>query len=275
MPKYTVTYDNGVQGFPSFYTFYPEQMVGMNNFLYSFKGGNIFRHNTNSIRNNFYGVDNPSIITSVFNDEPLDNKIFKTLALESDDSWDARSDTDQQNGNFIEYNDFELKEGCYHGHLRAANSDPASVSQYALRSANGIGNNIIIAPPSLPDPAAIIVNFSISPVVSIGNILSVGDLLYTNSAGIVTLIGVVTDIVEDYPNGDNYLVVDTTIENPPGTPIGSVPSPSVPLYFLFIKNGTAESHGILGHYNVFTLTNNNVNPVELFFVESEVMKSFP
>ena len=82
----------------------------------------------------------------------------------------------------------------------------------------------------------------------------------------VKLIGKVTGRFEDIPNGENYLIVDTTTGNLP---------PTTSVYYFFIKNATAESHGILGHYAVFTLTNNSTDAVELFAVESEVMKSFP
>jgi hypothetical protein len=44
---------------------------------------------------------------------------------------------------------------------------------------------------------------------------------------------------------------------------------------MYIKNSIAESHGLLGHYCVFTLTNDNTNKIELFTLESEVMKSYP
>lgn len=273
MENYTLTYDDGVKGFPSFYTFYPDWMIGMNNYFYTFKGGNIYRHNTNEIRNNYYGVDYASILTGVFNDEPLQNKIFKTIALESDDSWTVSANSDQQTGNFIDADDFILKEGGYFGYLRAENSEPASITQYPLRSANGIGNNVRV---NTLSPNAVVVNFSINPFISTGSILSIGDLLYIKNAftNEALLIGEVTGKVEDIQNGDNYLVVDTTIIGSEGKPIGQIP-PLTPAYYFFIKNGTAESHGILGHYNVFTLTNNSTKAVELFAVESEVMKSFP
>lgn len=268
---YTLTYDDGVKGFPSFYTYYPDWIQGMNNYLYTFKEGNLYRHNTNNRRNNYYGIDYASIITSVFNEEPLTNKIFKTLALESDDSWSATVDSDQQLGNFIQADEFVLKEGGYFGYLRASSSEPASVTQYPLRSANGIGNNIFA---NISNPAQVLVYFSVNPLVSIGTIISIGDLLYTNVSGVITLIGEVINKVEDIVNGENYLIVDTTITDGAGNPLGSIP-PTTPVYYFFIKNGTAESHGILGHYAVFTLTNNNTGAVELFAVESEVMKSFP
>ncbi len=263
MPNYTLTYDDGVKGFPSFYTFYPDWMIGMNNYFYTFNKGNLYRHNTNERRNNYYGQDFSSVLTSVFNDEALMNKIFKTLALESDDSWEASVSSDQQSGNFIDKDDFKLKEGGYFGYLRAENSTPAATTQYALRSANGIGSNMFA---NTSDPSAVVVYFGTSPLVSIGSIISIGDLLYIKAGGVVTLIGKVTDKTEDIANGENYLVVDTTAGNLP---------PTTSVYYFFIKNATAESHGILGHYAVFTLTNNNTDSVELFAVESEVMKSFP
>ena len=172
---------------------------------------------------------------------------------------------------FISSGNFEEKEGGYFGYIRASNSDPALSSQYPLRSANGIGSNTFA---NTTDPSAVIVNFSISPLVSIGNIISIGDLLYIKSGSVVTLIGKVTDKLEDIANGENYLVVDTTITNSAGNVIGNLP-PETPVYYFFIKNGTAESHGLLGHYAVFTLTNGNTSAVELFAIESEVMKSFP
>ncbi len=271
MPNYTLTYDDGVKGFPSFYSYHPDWMKGMNNYFYTFKEGNLYRHNTNERRNNYYGVDYDSKIISVFNDEPLMNKIFKTISLESDSSWSADLNSDQQFGSFISSDDFELKEGAFFGYVRAFNSDPATSTQYSLRSANGIGSNTFA---NITDPSAVLVNFSVSPLVSIGSIISIGDLLYTKSGNTVTLIGKVTDKVEDIVNAENYLVVDTTITNSSGDVIGNLP-PETSVYYFFIKNGTAESHGLLGHYAVFTLTNSSTGAVELFAIESEVMKSFP
>ena len=95
--KYTLTYSEGSGGFPSFYSFFPDYIIGMNQYLYTFKGGNLFRHNVNPAYNTFYGTAYVSQMTSVFNDQPLENKIFKTLNLESDDAWGATLTTDLQN----------------------------------------------------------------------------------------------------------------------------------------------------------------------------------
>ena len=93
--NYTISYDSLTKGFPSFYSYFPDWMIGMNNYFYTFNGGNLYRHNTNETRNNYYGQNYPSTLQTVFNDQPLENKLFKTINLEGDDSWGALITSDQ------------------------------------------------------------------------------------------------------------------------------------------------------------------------------------
>lgn len=268
MPNYTLTYSEGVQGWPSFYSFFPDWMIGMNNYFYTFKGGNLYRHNVNDVRNNFYGTQYTSQLQSVFNDAPLENKLFKTMNLEGDDPWGATMVTDIQDDGFVQEQWFEKKEASWYAFVRNNGTVPASASEYALRSTNGIGRSTIITGTG----ANVQVNFAIgaSPI-SIGSIISIGDILYYSlppTYNTPILFGQVTNIQVNYPTGLNRITVDTTI---PGATIPGIQDP----YIMFIKNSVAESHGVLGHYCVFTLENDNTNKVELFAVESEVMKSYP
>jgi hypothetical protein len=266
--EYTLTYSETSEGWPSFYSFIPDWMIGMNNYFYTFKGGNLYRHNVNALRNNFYGVQYNSRMTSVFNEAPLENLLFKTLALQGDDSWEALPiETDIQNSGYIEKDWFEKKEQVYFAFIRNSGTIPAGTDEYALRSLNGVGRSLTVSGPA----AATEIAFSINPLIAIGTIASVGDYLYYALApnyNTPILCGRVTNIVQNYPAGDNYFIVNTTITG------GSVP-PVQNAYFLYIKNSVAESHGVLGHYCVFTLENDNTNKVELFAVQSDVMKSFP
>ena len=84
LTTYTISYSEAVKGFPSYYSFQPDYMIGMNQHFYSFKGGNLWKHNTNELRNNYYGVQYNSMVRGVFNTSPLENKKFKTISLESD-----------------------------------------------------------------------------------------------------------------------------------------------------------------------------------------------
>ena len=173
--KCTITYSEDSQGFPSFYTYCPEFIKGMNQYLYTFKNGNLWRHNTNETRNNYYGQQYPSRITSVFNEQPLENKIFKTLNLEGDDAWAATLETDIQFDGEIEAAYFEQKEGAWFAFVR--NDGPTGPntdqSQWELRSVNGIGVGDSF---DTTAPANIIITFPAG--INVGSIISVGDFMY-------------------------------------------------------------------------------------------------
>ena len=109
--NYTLTFSESVKGWPSFYSYMPDFILGMNQYLYTFKGGSLYRHNTNEVRNRYYGIDYDSTITGVFNQEPTTVKVFKTIELESDDSWDCSLATDLGSG-FMDESYFEQKEGA-------------------------------------------------------------------------------------------------------------------------------------------------------------------
>jgi hypothetical protein len=267
---YTLTYEESVKGFPSFYSYNPDWMIGMNNYFYTFNGGDIYRHNVNENRNTFYEVTHPSTIRSVFNDSALENKLFKTINLEGDSTWGVELATDIQDSGFIQADWFEKKEQVFYAFVRNRGTVPAGSSEYVLRSLNGIARSTAVN-------GGTQVVFDLD--YKINNIISIGDMLYfalppfvdVSGANIpVTpqLAGQVTQVNYDLLNGINNLVIDNTI-------VGSVPIPIQDAYFLFIKNAIAESHGVLGHYCVFDITNNSTTPINLFAVESEVMKSFP
>jgi hypothetical protein len=270
----TLTYSPAVQGWPSFYSYNPDWMIGMNNYFYSFKGGNLYRHSSNNARNTFYeqwclqnipALDpfSPTTLKSVINDLPLENKLFKTMDLVGDAPWAATMTTDLQYTGFIDQNWFERKEATWFAFVRNSGTTPMSAPEYPLRSVNGIGNSTSV----IFGVGTAQINFSINPLIAIGSIISIGDILYFSSGAIGA--GTVIDVVQNYVAGDNYIVIDTT-PSPPFTPI-----PSQTEYFLFSKNSVAESHGVLGHYCLFELSNTYDTKVELFATESELMKSFP
>jgi len=252
---FTLTYSNGVQGWPSFYSYNPDYMIGMNNYFYSYSGGNLYRHNTNQLRNNFYGEQYNCSITTVMNESPLENKLFKEISLESDSIWNVSLITDMANEAFINNTWFELKEGAYYASIKNTAQSPANLTEFNFRSVNGIGNTTSF---TMTNPRV----FSFT--VEIDSIISIGDYLYylneyTNSPA---LAGVIT------AKTTSSITVDSTI------PGATNPTTVTPL-MMALKNTIAESHGILGHYALMTLENIGPGRAELFAVESQVMKSFP
>ena len=249
MAVYTLTYSQGVQGWPSFYSFQPEMMIGMNNYFYSFKGGDLYRHNTNSTRNNFYGTQYNSKITGVVNDEPNSTKTFKTISLDTNSPWDITLTSDLGSG-FIDSTWLVKKEGDYFGHIRRNAND----NVLELRSARGIGN---IDSLDSSTASAVVLTFDFT----LGSMISIGDKLYKESGGSVSLVGDVT------AKTDTTITVDTTVTG------GSIPSASQ--FILAIKNNVAESYGVTGYYMEYELENDSTSFVELFSVGSSLFKSFP
>ena len=256
----TLTHSNKAEGWVSFYSYHPDWMIGMNNYFYTFKNGNLYRHNTNSIRNNFYGVQYSSTIRSVFNDMPLENKLFKTLRIEGDDTWSAELATDIEDTGYVEANWFEKKEQSYFAFVRNSGTSPASIGEYSLRSMNGVGKSSSVSGNTINFPMEYKIN----------NIMSIGDMLYFAEPPYTSpqLAGQVTAINRNPQQGVNSIEIDL------GT-TGAVPIPIQDAFFLFIKNAVSESHGVLGHYCVFDIENTSTEPINLFVLGSEVMKSYP
>lgn len=267
MESYTLTYSSITDGWPSFYSYKPEAIVNLNQYMYTFKGGNLYRHNANPVRNEFYGTTYPSRITSVFNDMPVKNKLYKAMGLHSTDAWDMSMQTDISSTGEISSSFFEQKEGVWFSFIRNSSNVPSNLSDYQLRIAVGVGNSVSVDTSS---PTNTIVNFDAGQFtyVKIGSIISVGDYLYFNLLGSPVLCGKVTDVQVSIPSSTNRIIIDTTI--PLTTPI-----PSNTEFFLFVKSGNIENASILGHYMVFTMENLSSSKVELFSVETDVMNSYP
>lgn len=258
--KYTLTYNKNVEGWTSFFSYHPEMMIGMNGAFYSFKGGELYKHNTNVDRNTFYydwwdklGFPNnafePSKVTSVFNDEPMTIKNFKTIATYGNKPWDCSVITDLSTGE-IDSTYFEEKEGNWFAYIRSLSGD----DNLRLRSAQGVGSVDTVDDPAT---SATVLNF----MFNIGTIVSIGDLAYRNNAGVIEFIGAITAFTN----------TSITINNTPP----SANAVNDGDYILYIKNSVAESYGARGYYMQYELENGSTDRVELFSVKSNVFKSYP
>lgn len=250
----TVSYSDGVKGWPSRFSYVPEFLTGLNTYLYSFDGGNLYRHNTNPLRNNYYGVQEKSTITGVFNDRPLEIKLFKTMSFESDAAWSCiELKTDLSSGSML-FSDFEQKEGEWFSYIR----ENANTVDFKLRSANGIGDLVsrIGAAPNLE-----LLTFNNE----LGNIISGGDVIYFTSVSGPKAIGIVSAI----DKANKQITLDYSAYNPPAIVPGD--------FLYYYKNVVAESTGARGYFMEFTLELpvTETQPVELFSVSGSVMKSFP
>lgn len=237
----TISYSPSSEGWSSRWSYTPDWMIGLNSNFYSWKDGNLYQHDTNTRRNNFYGVDHGSSITTIFNQQPLDTKLFKTVALDSTVPWTTTVNSDLEVGG-IDQGYYQDKEGGWFAYIRRDNNivDTRSLSTQGVGSLGSIASNVL--------------TFSFK----IGTTISVGDLLYKVIGGILIPIGSV----------DIHTVNTITVS-------GLVDAPSPGDLIVFTKNSMAESYGVRGYFMEIKLENSSVDDVELFSISSTVFKSNP
>ena len=79
---YTVVYSESSKGWTSFRSYLQESGVSLNNEYYTFKGGEMYLHNSNEDRNNFYGLQYDSYVSIILNQQPSVVKSFSTIGYE-------------------------------------------------------------------------------------------------------------------------------------------------------------------------------------------------
>ena len=134
----TLAFDETSKGWTSFFDYVPNQIFSLNNNYFTAKNGKIYQHyklapNTQA-RGVFYGEQNNSNVTFVFNGAPSMVKNFQTINYEGDTGWrmdSFKTNTDltlpitssvfvttlEQMQNSLLINRFKLKEDKYYADL--------------------------------------------------------------------------------------------------------------------------------------------------------------
>ena len=103
---YTLSFDELVNGWVSFYTYKPTFITSLKNKYYSFKDNGVWEHyfesNSNLNVGTFYGVTSPSKVVFVFNQDPGVSKNFQTINYEGDNGWQVDSFIADKRGNDID-----------------------------------------------------------------------------------------------------------------------------------------------------------------------------
>ncbi len=246
MPRKTITYSNVSAGWNSFWSYQPDWMTEMNSTFYSFKNGELWKHNVNTTRNNFYDEQYLSSIRTIFNADPLTVKVFNTLSLNSTHPWDSSVYTNISAGD-IASTYFVEKEGQWFAYIRRFDDtiDVKSLSTQGIGYASDVNyinaNNVILT-----------FNFKLDLSISIG------DKIYRKSGDNLVLVGSITNLSE-------YIM---TLDVSPGS------IPGTTLFLVCVKNSQAESFGTRGYYMNAYLYNDSIEQVKLFSIGTSVFKSF-
>lgn len=223
-------------------------MTGMNNQFFSFDNGELYVHNSDDVpRNNFYGVQNSSKLSLMVNDSPSDVKELQAVSLEGDSSWDAtivayKSGVDDATTSTIASTEFVKKEGLWYAYARR-NEDAGN---YDSKSSYGIG---VIFDMIGNDISVMIGSTS----------LSYGDSIV--NATDMTTVGTITAI--------------STVGNVVTISLTDVGTLTIGDFIVGKKNTRVEGGNLRGYNLRMDLTNSNTGKLELFAVNSEIIRSFP
>ena len=124
--EFTVAYGTSDKAWTTRYSFVPESIVSLNNDLYTFKSGKIYKHSESVNRNTYYGGSlAASIVEGVANGSPSAIKSFESLSIEGNAAWDATVTTTNQTA-VIDDTSFQEKEGFYYAYIHGDTSSHGS-----------------------------------------------------------------------------------------------------------------------------------------------------
>jgi len=112
----TIAWSTSKDFWLSLYSFNPEMYGNLSNRFFSFEGGQIYRHNVNSTRNNFYGTQYNSVVELISKKNPSSVKVYNAISLEGNDTW-AGVVTNSNQTTSIPEAMYEEKEGIYYTNI--------------------------------------------------------------------------------------------------------------------------------------------------------------
>lgn len=124
----TIAFNEKRTRWTTFYSYIPEMMVSAGTDILTFNNGELYRHNDNEIRNNFYGEQFSSIMELIFNADFSTRKFWLALTEETNKIWAAISITNQrgQKTNLKE-SDFENIEDDFYAEILQDENTPVDM----------------------------------------------------------------------------------------------------------------------------------------------------
>jgi hypothetical protein len=83
----TLTFDDKVNGWTSFFTYKPAFGGSIASNFYTWNGADLYKHYDNTQKNTFYSVFQPSTVTIISNQNPSLVKHYKTVNYEGTNNW--------------------------------------------------------------------------------------------------------------------------------------------------------------------------------------------
>jgi hypothetical protein len=137
----TIAFHEAENAWFSRFSFTPnEQYVNLGQYMYSFKNGHIWTHDS-STRGNYYGVQYPHFYDMVFNGY-IDVRKFKDISLQSTAPYDVFAETDLSETSWLN-TEFEKKESFYYKDMPFDTSQASSAHILPLGAVTAVVGSIV------------------------------------------------------------------------------------------------------------------------------------
>jgi hypothetical protein len=236
----TLGFKEKEKGWVSFFSFTPQAYLRLGGVAYAIHQGNLWQQNdkNNPIVNTFFGVRYPSKISTVFNEAQTEDKIFKTFVIEGSASWYVSLKTNLTETTLVN-TEFEKKESRYFAYLRGNENET---------DFNGNSQGIGVCMDHNSD------TFTFQFV---SELVNVGDTLFVLDNDQEIKLGVIKSKTPQ----------EITIDIPTTLSFRG-------MFFFSAKNSRIDGGEIRGYYADVELTNNDGKQVELFAINSNIVKSY-
>jgi len=238
--EFTVSYNLKLGYWSTFYSFYPEIYTCVHDEFFSIKDGALYRHNKNSVMNMFYGQQFNSSITIVSNNTPSAVKAYDAMSIEGNSPWSVSMTTEDQETSFGD-SYFTNKEGEWFSYVTRDSSINSTSNYISLGVISSINGNELFFDSKI----------SYLPY-TIGDDMFIKDI---NGDLIDSLIN------SGYPSSSKSMIV-----------LSSSPF-SVGDEVVVKTDSTHDGDQMRGNYLVTTMTNTDIEPVELYAVNFNIKLS--
>ena len=241
----TIAYSTKNEFWLTFYSFRGDLYEHLHNRFFSFRLGQMYRHNVNETRNNFYGEQYNSTFTIVSRANPSDVKVYDAMSLESNSSWSAVVSNTEQTTGTMASTEFEEREGMYYRQIE---------KDATANSTNNTSHKVVLGQVASVDGSTITFTSKISNLP-----FGIGDTLYKLESSSETSLSVTLASV----SGRKEVTASGTVSN---LAVGDT--------VMAVSTASINGDKLRDYHAQVALTNTATTPVELFAVNM-VYKSSP
>jgi hypothetical protein len=247
---FTTAYNTDSSVWNTRYSYNPENITCIDDVLYTFKNGTMYKHHDGVNRATYYGSADGSVVEVVAAFNPSMVKSYEAISLEGTAAWDTTiTNTDQSSS--IADTDYEQRERNWYAYIPRDSS--ANTGTTTITSLSGSSEIFALGAVSSVSGSDIVFTSDISYIT-----FPIGASLYKVSGS--TLVSI-TNTIASVSNG-------TTI-----TCASAVAGVSAADEIVAIANGAIEGDQMRDYYAQIRLTNDSTSEVELYAVNAVFAKS--